>query len=86
MASKEDLARIGREGFEIVDQFFEKKGRIPHASPKGSRICLYQYQPQKSQVYKLNPKEGMNTYEVKHYHDGGAVMDYNKRNSAPMYY
>lgn len=92
MASKEDLARIGREGFDLVDQFMDNKGRKaaarkPHVFPQGGRqVCLYQYQPQPSHLYQVKPNEKMNTYEVVQFRDGATVMDYTKRNSAPMFY
>ncbi|KAH6808667.1 hypothetical protein C2S51_026450 [Perilla frutescens var. frutescens] len=94
-SSKADLVRIGREGFELIEQFMDKKGtgrsgaavRKPHVFPQETRqVCLYQYQPQKSHVYQVKPNEKMNTYEVVQYRDGVSVMDYTKRNSAPMFY
>ncbi|KAH6808664.1 hypothetical protein C2S51_026447 [Perilla frutescens var. frutescens] len=74
-SSKADLARIGREGFEIINQFMEKKGTGRNGAavrkPQETRqVCLYQYQPQKSHVYQVKPNEKMNTYEVVQYRGG----------------
>ncbi|KAL1548122.1 hypothetical protein AAHA92_16397 [Salvia divinorum] len=91
---KEDLVRIGKEGFDIIDQLYENKGRKggaarkppPHALPKGRQACLYQYQPQQSHVYMVNPYEKMKTHEVVQFNDGVTDMDYTKRTSAPKFY
>ncbi|KAG6428357.1 hypothetical protein SASPL_112608 [Salvia splendens] len=94
-ARMEDLVRIGKEGFDIIDQLYENKGRKGgastrnpphHALPKGREACLYQYQPQQSHVYMVNPYEKMKTREVMHFRDDITDMDYTKRNSAPKFY
>ncbi|KAG6431447.1 hypothetical protein SASPL_109526 [Salvia splendens] len=92
--SREDLVRVGKEGFDIIDQLYENKGRKggasarkhPQALPKGREACLYQYQPHQSHVYMVNPYEKMKTHEVMHFHDGVTDVDYTKWNSAPKFY
>ncbi|KAG8370457.1 hypothetical protein BUALT_Bualt14G0118900 [Buddleja alternifolia] len=89
MANKEDLVRIGIEGFALVDKYIEKKGR-PSAPKKPTQTCLYQYQPQQAQVYQVKPvsanEKMMNSYEVLRFHDGVSVVDYSKRKSSTMAY
>ncbi|EYU43979.1 hypothetical protein ABFS82_07G011400 [Erythranthe guttata] len=68
MASKEDLIRIGIEGFRLVDEYMEKKGRS--AAPKkpsyatkqrpnfpreniNRQTCMYQYQPQRAPLHQV---------------------------------
>lgn len=91
MASKEDLIRIGIEGFRLVDQYLEKKGRS--AAPKkpyAPQTCLYQYQPQQANLHQVKPvssnEKAVNRYEAVQFHDGVSVMDYSKRNPAAMFY
>ena len=95
MASREDLVRIGKEGFDIIDQLYENKGRKGgasarkpplHAFPNGREACLYQYLPHQSHVYMVNPYEKMKTHEVVQFHDGVTDMDYTKRNLVPKFY
>ncbi|KAL3626551.1 hypothetical protein CASFOL_030100 [Castilleja foliolosa] len=98
MGFKDDLLRIGKEGFAIIDDE-KKKGRIsgpnynkkPYVSSVQSRQpCLYQ--PQKAYFYKVKPpptNETMfNTYEVVDDNYRGAfVMECNsKRKPNPMFY
>ncbi|KAG8370460.1 hypothetical protein BUALT_Bualt14G0119200 [Buddleja alternifolia] len=89
MAYKEDLMRIGREGFALVDEYIGKKGR-PTASKKPTQTCLYQYQPQQAHVYQVKPfsanEKTMNSYEVVQFRDGVSVLDYSKRKSSTMAY
>ncbi|KAI3469347.1 hypothetical protein Pfo_026010 [Paulownia fortunei] len=101
MASKEDLTKIGIEGFALLDEYIEKKGRtaapkkpyVPQrpAVPQVSRqqACLYQYQPQQTPLYQVKPVsayEKMNNgYEVVQFR-GVSVTDYSKRNSAALFY
>lgn len=64
MASREDLVRIGKEGFDIIDQLYNNKGRNagaaaarkPPTFPKGGQVYV-QYQPQQRHVYKENSNE-----------------------------
>ncbi|KAL2229728.1 UNVERIFIED_CONTAM: hypothetical protein Sindi_1567200 [Sesamum indicum] len=91
MATKEDLVRIGIDGFDLVERYMEKKQYAPkrHAVPGGTRqACLYQYQPQQAHVYQLKPVSAEETmmynYEVRQFRDGVSVMDYSKRKSAAM--
>ncbi|KAG8370455.1 hypothetical protein BUALT_Bualt14G0118700 [Buddleja alternifolia] len=89
MAYKEDLIRIGREGFALVDEYIGKKGR-PSAPKKPMQTCQYQYQPQQAHVYQVKPvsanEKMMNSYEVVQFRDGVSVLDYSKRKSSTMAY
>ncbi|KAG8370453.1 hypothetical protein BUALT_Bualt14G0118500 [Buddleja alternifolia] len=90
MANKEDLVRIGIEGFALVDKYIGKKGR-PSAPKKPTQTnCLYQYQPQQAHIYQVKPvsanEKMMKSYEVVQFRDGVSVVDYSKRKSSTVAY
>ncbi|KAL2459676.1 Uncharacterized protein Fot_54420 [Forsythia ovata] len=74
MSSKADLARIGKEGFAILDAYKGKKTRPnpqkPYVPQEPTPACLFQYQPQQARVYQVKPEEIMNCYEVLQFHEG----------------
>ncbi|KAL2459290.1 Uncharacterized protein Fot_54979 [Forsythia ovata] len=80
MSSKADLARIGREGFGILEARLEKTARPnpqkPSVIQEPNRVCHYQYQPKQVRVYQVKPDEIMNCYEVLQFHEGLMVKDF----------
>lgn len=87
MSTKEDLISIAIENFDLVNEFFEKKGRSGATNPtvplKTTRTCLYQYQPEQAHVHQVKPAERMtNSYQVTRFGNGASVVDYSKRKSA----
>ncbi|KAK4338891.1 hypothetical protein RND71_040353 [Anisodus tanguticus] len=71
MAHKKDqLAKIGQEGFDLIDQFLGSKKERHSAlqRPNPAASTLYRYYPQKSHVVQLHPTEervcNINSYEA----------------------
>ncbi|KAL3812944.1 hypothetical protein ACJIZ3_014212 [Penstemon smallii] len=91
MTSKADLVRIGKEGFALVDEYIAIKGRPsaprkPYVSRETYKPCLYQYKPQQTNLYQVDARELMNTYEVVQFNDGVSTMDYSKKKSSNRAY
>ncbi|KAL3812946.1 hypothetical protein ACJIZ3_014214 [Penstemon smallii] len=91
MTSKADIVRIGKEGFALVDEYIAIKGRPsaprkPYVSREAYNSCIYKYKPQQTNLYQVDARELMNTYEVVQFKDGVSTMDYFKKKSANMAY
>ncbi|KAL3626552.1 hypothetical protein CASFOL_030101 [Castilleja foliolosa] len=92
MGYKNDLLKIGKDGFAIIEEHMEKckisgsnnkKYNVPQRpSVQSRKPCLYQYQPQQAHVYQVKPlpenETRFNMYEVS--------KGYSKRNSAATLY
>lgn len=81
MASKTDLVRAGNEGFSLVEEYIIESP----VAPKTTKVCSYQYQPQKNHVYQVKPVETrMTSYEVVQFRGGVAITNYSRRKNAAV--
>lgn len=89
MSSKADLARIGKEGFDIIEAYHVKKTRPnppkPYVSQEPKPTYLYPYQPQQARVYQVKQNEVMNCYEVLQFTEGVMIKDYRRKFQAMAY-
>lgn len=87
MSSKADLARIGKEGFDIIEAYHVKKTRPnppkPYVSQEPKSTYLYPYQPQQARVDQVKPNEVMNCYEV--FTEGVMIKVYRRKFQAMAY-
>ncbi|GER33376.1 high osmolarity signaling protein SHO1 [Striga asiatica] len=99
MGYKDDLIRIGRDGFGIIEEHLEKKGGRVFAAKKlyapqrptveARQPCLYQYKPQQAHVYHVKPlsenETRLNKFEVVDFR-GVSIKDNSNRTSGSMFY
>uniref|UniRef100_A0A3Q7EFV9 Uncharacterized protein n=1 Tax=Solanum lycopersicum TaxID=4081 RepID=A0A3Q7EFV9_SOLLC len=60
------LAKIGKEGFDLIDEFWGKRKERPSPPQRPNNPAPYKYYPQQSHVVKLHPSEA-NVYNINSY-------------------
>ncbi|KAH0781881.1 hypothetical protein KY290_001479 [Solanum tuberosum] len=68
------LAKIGQEGFDLIDEFWGKRKERPSPPQRQNNAAPYKYYPQKSHVVQLHPTEervyNINSYETVQIYQG----------------
>ncbi|PIN12823.1 hypothetical protein CDL12_14568 [Handroanthus impetiginosus] len=87
--SKQDLHRIGIEGFELIETYTKKPQAHQYHPQQAHQYHPQkapQYRPQKAPLHQVKPNENaVQSCGVVKYCSGVTVMDYSKGNSSPMF-
>ncbi|GER52155.1 high osmolarity signaling protein SHO1 [Striga asiatica] len=102
MGYKDDLLRIGKDGFAIIEEHMEKKNcqiwspkKKPYAPQRPTTVeakqpSLYQYRPKQTRVYQVKPLAENEIMRMNKYEAvdfrGVSIMDYSKRSSDTIFY
>ncbi|MCD9640908.1 hypothetical protein HAX54_026644 [Datura stramonium] len=93
--NKDQLSKIGQEGFDLIDEFWGSKKEKPSATqrsyyaselrPNPAAASLYRYHPQKSHVVQLHPTEervyNINSYEAVQMYQGVQYFSSKRKSS-----
>ncbi|TMW99027.1 hypothetical protein EJD97_003166 [Solanum chilense] len=79
------LAKIGQEGFDLIDEFWGKRKERPSPPQRPNNPAPYKYYPQQSHVVKLHPSEAkvynINSYEAVQMYQGVEYFSSKRKSS-----
>ncbi|CAN4106249.1 unnamed protein product [Withania somnifera] len=89
MAYKKDqLAKIGREGFDLIDEFWTNKRERPSAPQRPYYTSELRPNPTASSLYKYHPQNlivcNTNSYEAVQMYQGVQYLPSNKKSTATV--